>query len=116
VPVLNPAQLRRAFAGSDIATLTKVPGIGRKGAERLVLELKDRIAAVPAGADEPVLVPDAPDAGDTPAWRGQVEQALVGLGWTLKQAEAAVEKVADDVGPDPDVAAALKAALRELGR
>lgn len=109
--VLDPDTLRIAVASSDLATLTKVPGIGKKGAERIALELRDKIAAPSAaGGVAPPTAAATADAGREP-----VREALVGLGWTAKQADAAIEKVvAHDA--DPSVPALLKAALRELGR
>lgn len=116
--VLTPDQLRQAIAAEQLTTLTKVPGIGRKGAERLVLELRDKVGALAAlradGEDAPA--PEAPAATDEDAWRAPVTEALVGLGWTAKQAEAGVDKIAGELGPTPDVAVALRLALRELGR
>ena len=49
-------------------------------------------------------------------WREQVQQGLVGLGWSAKDADRAAESVADQAGDDPDVAALLRAALRSLSR
>ncbi len=112
--VLPPDRIRAALTGSDLATLTKVPGIGRKGAERMVLELRDKVAPVGPGD----LGATGPAA--TVPWRPQVVDALVGLGWSTKQAEEAVATVADthpDAGrPDANVSTLLRAALRELGR
>jgi holliday junction DNA helicase RuvA len=104
-----PDTVRRAIAGGDTATLTRVPGIGKKGAERLVLELRDRIGPV---GGEGVL----PVAGV--AWADQVRQALVGLGWTAGQADQAVAAVAEglDGQPAPPVPELLKQAIRMLGR
>jgi Holliday junction DNA helicase RuvA len=114
--VHTPDGLRAAVAAGDLTALMKVPGIGRKGAQRIVLELTDRLGA-PTGA-QPVL---AAPAG--PAWRDQVVDALVGLGWSAKQAADAVDAVApssDEPGDTPggaqDVAGTLRAALRHLGR
>ncbi len=119
--VMPPDRIRAAISGSDIAALTKVPGIGKKGAERMVLELRDKIGlagAVSAGAA-------APAAPVAPVWRDQVTEALVGLGWSAKQAEDAVKRVAEGAGVDgaangagaaPNVSEMLRAALRELGR
>ncbi len=112
--VLAPQPLRAAITSSDIATLTKVPGIGRKGAERLVLELKDKLG-MPVAAGSAASAPAVPGA----AWRGQVTEALVGLGWSGKQAEDAVATVAEQepaAGDDVDVSSMLRAALRQLGR
>jgi Holliday junction DNA helicase RuvA len=112
--VLSPDDLRRAVTTEDIKALTRVPGIGQKGAQRVVLELKDRIGA-PNGASLPRVVSGAAPAA---AWRDQVHAGLVGLGWSAKEAEKAVEAVAPqaDEMAEPDVAALLRAALRSLSR
>ena len=111
--VHSPEELRRAVSTEDLATLTAVPGIGRKGAQRIVLELKDRIGA-----------PTGSAAGSRPAaiasdeaWRSQVHAGLVGLGWSAKEADKAVEAVAPEATDgQPDVAALLRAALRTLSK
>jgi Holliday junction DNA helicase RuvA len=109
--VHQPNTVRRAVATADVATLTQVPGIGKKGAERLILELKDRIGTIAAG-DAPVVAHDI-----EPAWRAQVRQGLVGLGWSAKEAEDAAAAVGGDVLDEaPDVAVLLKQAIRMLGR
>jgi holliday junction DNA helicase RuvA len=107
--VHSPAAVRAAVSTGDLVALTKVPGIGRKGAERIVLELRDRIG-VPS---EPVSVGDRPA---TAAWQAQVREALVGLGWTARQADDAVEAVTPMAVDGATVSALLKAALQELGR
>jgi holliday junction DNA helicase RuvA len=107
--VHSPAAVRAAVTTGDLVALTKVPGIGRKGAERIVLELRDRIG-VPS---EPVSVGDR---SATAAWQGQVREALVGLGWTARQADDAVEAVTPMAVDGATVSALLKAALQELGR
>ena len=119
--VHSPDGLRTAVASGDLTALMKVPGIGRKGAQRLVLELTDRLgppSATLATAGDGV--PDTPPAGAQPggAWRDQVVDALVGLGWPARSASEAVDAVtaADDSGAAPEVAAVLRAALRHLGR
>ena len=106
--VLAPDDLRRAIASDDVKTLTRVPGIGQKGAQRIILELKDRIGP-PAGAR-------ASSVPAAAAWRDQVHQGLVGLGWPVREAERAVEAVADQAGEAPDVPALLRAALRTLSK
>lgn len=109
VACLAPDDLRRAVAGDDVKTLTRVPGIGQKGAQRIILELKDRLGAPTAGT--------SPMSGPAAApWRGQVHQGLVGLGWSTKDAEKAVDAVAPEAGDTPDVAALLRSALRSLSR
>ncbi|MGI5237564.1 Holliday junction branch migration protein RuvA [Dactylosporangium sp. CA-139066] len=106
--VHTPEVVRRAISAADTSTLTQVPGIGKKGAERLVLELRDKIGALPgAGA---VLVGGA-------VWPEQVRQALVGLGWNEKQADQAVAAVAEQLDGQtaPPVPVLLKQAIRMLG-
>ncbi len=108
--VLSPDDLRRAIAGDDVKTLTRVPGIGQKGAQRIILELKDRIGAPTGGRTAAASIPAADP------WREQVHQGLVGLGWSAKEAERAVDVVAPDAGDSPDVGALLRAALRALSK
>jgi len=112
--VLTPDAVRRAVAGDDVRTLTTVPGIGQKGAQRIILELKDRIG-VP-GAAGPGRT--APAAAPQDAWRSQVHAGLVGLGWSAKEADKAVDAVAPDAdgAAQPDVAGLLRAALRTLSK
>ena len=107
--VLTPDAVRRAVAGDDVRTLTAVPGIGQKGAQRIILELKDRIGLPVSATGGGVSAPSEP-------WRDQVRQGLIGLGWTAKDADKAIESVADLAGEEPDVAALLRAALRTLSR
>jgi len=108
-----PDVVRKAIATGDIATLTRVPGIGKKGAERLVLELRDRIGSVGAGGGETLSLPVAGIS-----WGDQVRQALVGLGWTASQADQAVGIVAAEIDGEaaPGVPALLKRAIQVLGR
>ena len=113
--VHSPDDMRRAVAGEDLAALQRVPGIGKKSAERLVLELKDKILAAGVDPAAPRTGP-AVGAGMDDAVLGQVREALEGLGWSSRQADTAL--VAVTAGPDApqEVAAVLRAALRELGR
>jgi Holliday junction DNA helicase RuvA len=109
-----PDELRRAVTTEDVKTLTTVPGIGQKGAQRIILELKDRIGA-PLGS-APARASGA--RVSAAAWRDQVHAGLVGLGWSAKEADRAVEAVAPEAEADggPDVAALLRAALRTLSK
>ncbi|ATE53313.1 Holliday junction branch migration protein RuvA [Actinosynnema pretiosum] len=106
--VLEPEKLRAALAEGSVSVLTQVPGIGRKGAERLVIELRDKVgqlATAPA-ADGVVAVGRV---------RDQVVEALLGLGFPAKQAEAAVDGVlAED--PSLGTSVVLRKALSGLGR
>lgn len=117
--VHSPDTLRRAVATEDLVALTKVPGIGKKGAQRIVIELKDKLGAptVAAGTTNGHDAPPTTSPAD--AWREQVHSALLGLGWGAKDADAAVDEVAPmvDDGADPaDVPTLLKAALRTLAK
>jgi holliday junction DNA helicase RuvA len=106
-----PDELRRAVRDEDVRALTAVSGIGQKGAQRIILELKDRIGP-PTGPTGQTR------AGSVarPAWRDQVLSALVGLGWSPRDADLAVEHVAPQAGEVPDVPALLRAALQTLSR
>jgi Holliday junction DNA helicase RuvA len=108
--VHQPDSVRRAVSTGDIAALTRVPGIGKKGAERLVLELRDRIGMVTGGIDGPagVLVGE---------WQDQVRQGVLALGWTTAQADQAVSAVSESIdGEVPPVPVLLRQAIRMLGR
>ena len=109
--VLEPDTLRRALAEGELTTLTRIPGVGRKSAERLVVELRDKVsmpAKVPAGAAA---------GGSTPVLgvREQVVEALVGLGFTARPAELTVDAVLT-AEPAIDAAGLLRQALSGLGR
>ncbi len=113
--VHSPDALRRAVAAEDLNALTMVPGIGKKGAQRIVLELRDRLGApgdYAANGAAPART------GAAPSWRDQVQSGLVNLGWSVRDADAAVAAVEAeaDGGQTPDVASALRAALRKLSK
>ena len=108
--VHTPDGLRRAVAGEDLAALQRVPGIGRKGAQRIVLEIGDKLGAPGDGAA----------AGTVPVEQGapqapEVVDALVQLGWSEKIASGAVASVLDGPEAPSDVPAILRAALQHLG-
>jgi Holliday junction DNA helicase RuvA len=108
--VLEPDTLRTALAQGDLAVLTRVPGIGRKGAERLVVELRDRV-----GVLAPAASGSATQGGS--AMRTQVTEALVGLGFAARQAELAVDAVLAEADPEPaDTSEVLRSVLTRLGR
>ena len=139
--VFSPAALRRAVAAEDLAALTMVPGIGRKGAQRIVLELAGRLGSP---GDVPVSGPGAAGRGGgarAASWRDQVRAGLVSLGWQAREADEAIAAVEPELLAGPaqaeadteladgqapagqaadgqavDVAVALRAALRVLGR
>jgi Holliday junction DNA helicase RuvA len=111
--VLAPDDVRRAVRATDLVALTSVPGVGKKGAERLVIELRDRLPA-PSDLGQGAAAEPRPDASE-PAWRTQVRLGLNGLGWAGKDVEGALDAVADESG-DPDIATALRQAIAVLGR
>jgi Holliday junction DNA helicase RuvA len=110
--------LRKAVATEDLGALTMVSGIGKKGAQRIVLELAGKLGepgdGIAGGAAAPA------GRGAARSWRDQVQSGLVNLGWSARDAEAAVAAVeaeAQEAGGDlPDVATALRAALRKLSK
>ncbi len=105
--VYDANALRQALADGDVTALTRVPGIGKRGAERMVLELRDKIGPVTGSTGVASAVGHAV--------RGPVVEALVGLGFAVKQAEEACDKVlADD--PEATTSNALRAALSLLGK
>lgn len=111
--VMDPPELRAALAGGDAKALTKIPGVGPKSAQRLVLELKDKVGGMPSAGGP---APGTAAAASAGSWREPVTEALVGLGWSAKQAGDAVEKVATSAPAEADIAAYLRLALRELRR
>jgi len=114
VATLGPTGLADAVRREDLAALIRVPGIGRKGAQRLVIELKDKVPVLlaAAGAD------DTGPLGAPSGWRDQVVSGLEGLGWPTKQAEAAADGVAPMVDEDPSVSVSvlMRTALQGLAR
>lgn len=108
--VLSPDEFRGAIVAEDHKTLTRVPGIGPKGAQKIVLELKDRVQALGATTTLP------PSTPVVPAWREQVSQGLQGLGWSTKDAEAACDRVSDLADTESNVAVLMRTALRTLAK
>jgi holliday junction DNA helicase RuvA len=110
VEVLRPEAIRRAIATGDTATLTRIPGVGQKSAERIVLDLADKIGPVDLGN-----VPKQ-SGGRPGGWRTQVSQGLQALGWSAKEAETAIEKLDAEGADGTDVPSLLKQAIRLLGK
>ena len=118
-----PREVRRAVSMADVKALMQVPGIGKKGAERLILELRDRLGVTtsdtsfdgPAVAGLPSVTPVAP-------WKDQLTSALVGFGWSVKEADGAIAQlvpVADEqiaANGQVEIAILLRQALQLLGR
>jgi Holliday junction DNA helicase RuvA len=114
--VHSPDALRRAVSAEDLRTLTMVPGIGQKGAQRIVLELKDRL-----GPPGDAALPGTRPAARAPSWRDQVESGLVNLGWQPRDVDRAIAALEDEgvIGADGEevnVATVLRAALRKLSK
>lgn len=110
--VHTPDALRRAVANEDLAALVRVPGIGRKGASRIVLELADRLGPPMGSSVAPA---------QAPTETTDVVTALVGLGWPQRQAEEAVQHAVEAAAQAPghgastiDAASLLRTALRIL--
>jgi holliday junction DNA helicase RuvA len=113
VSVFSPGEFSAAVLAGNSAAITRVPGIGAKGAAKLILELKDKVLGF--GADTSTAAGAAQAAGE---WREQVRGGLEGLGYSSRDAEAACERVADLVAGDPSISVAvlLRAALRSLAK
>jgi Holliday junction DNA helicase RuvA len=103
---LSPMSLRRAVASDDVDALTIVPGVGKKTAARLLLELKSRLA-LPEGDPDALL---AAVNGNGSTARAEVKAALAGLGYGADEVRDAVRDLPDD----GEVEELLRAALRQM--
>ncbi len=105
--VHTPDAVRRAIATEDLKALTLVPGIGHKGAQRIVLELKDKMG-LPTGGASPAAA----------AWRDTLTEAIIGLGWSASQADETVVRLsaAHPTAGEADVPSLLREALAMLGK
>jgi holliday junction DNA helicase RuvA len=118
--VHSPDALRRAVSSEDLGALTMVPGIGKKGAERIVLELRDRLGPPGDGGSAGGLA--AARLPWAPQWREQVQSGLVNLGWSARDADQAIAALEEDGtiatanGEPVDVSTVLRAALRRLSK
>ena len=114
--VHSPDALRRAVSAEDLRALTMVPGIGQKGAQRIVLELRDRL-----GPPGDAALPGIRTAARAATWRDQVQSGLVNLGYPPREADLAIaaleeEGVTGADGGEVNVATVLRAALRKLSK
>jgi Holliday junction DNA helicase RuvA len=113
VAALSPSQLGVAIAQEDIAAIEKVPGIGRKGAQRLILELKGKLSDF--GTSSKI-------AHHQPAWREQLSSALISLGFSAKESDNAITNVVNQISEEggdansADLSDLLKRALQKGGR
>lgn len=110
---MSPDDLRRAIAAEDAKALTTVSGLGAKGAQRVILELRDRIGA-PSSLASSTRVPAT-------GWQSSVHAGLTSLGWTGREADAAITEITALADSQLSMGAAdipvlLKAALRSLDR
>ena len=112
ISVMGPDDLRLALSAGDTKSLTKVPGIGPKSAQRLVLELKDKVAAAASEAGGAATPTSA--TGGLAGWTDQVTEALTGLGYSAKQAGDAVDRVRQAHPEEQNVSVLLRQALRSL--
>ncbi|HEX8170851.1 MAG TPA: Holliday junction branch migration protein RuvA [Thermoanaerobaculia bacterium] len=104
---IDAADLADAVARGDARKLSSIPGVGKKTAERMCLELRDKLVALPE---------QTPAATSRLTVDDDVQSALVNLGYRAKDAEGAVEKARKDLGGEAEFSAVLRAALRQLTR
>lgn len=88
---LTPSELAQAVSMENISAIEKVPGIGKKGAQRLVLELKSKLLDFDQGSQR---------MSHQPIWREQLSSALMSLGFSAKDSDEAINNVVSDVSPD----------------
>jgi Holliday junction DNA helicase RuvA len=105
---LTPEDLARAISQEDTSAIERVPGIGKKGAQRMILELKGKLSDLSSGGTY---------KGHQPPWREQLTSALVSLGFSPKESDSAISYVVNDLhanDADPstmDLSELLKLAL-----
>ena len=103
---LTPEDLARAISQEDTSAIERVPGIGKKGAQRMILELKGKLSDLSSGATY---------KGHKPPWREQLLRALVSLGLSPKESDSAISYVVNDLqGNDQDPAAMQLSELLKL--
>ncbi|MBI8989011.1 Holliday junction branch migration protein RuvA [Corynebacterium meridianum] len=108
--VFAPAELANAIAGGDAKSLQRIPGVGKRMAERMIVDLKDKVGSYSSGS-----APEAPAVAADTVVPEQVVEALIGLGFPERTAVSTVATVAAE-NPGLDTAGALRAALARLGR
>lgn len=109
--IYEPEEIASAIASENSAALERIPGLGKKGAQRAVLELKDKVNDLTLSAK----VTNTSKSH----WRTQLQSALIGLGFTARDAEATIDGVASDLGAkidETDISQLLKLALQNRGR
>ena len=117
-----PREVRRAVSTADVKALMQVPGIGKKGAERLILELRDRLGVTTSDTSLDGPAVGLPSVTPVAPWKDQLTSALVGFGWSVKEADSAIAQlvpVADEqiaANGSVEIAILLRQALQMLGR
>jgi Holliday junction DNA helicase RuvA len=109
--IYEPEELASAIASENSAALERIPGLGKKGAQRTVLELKDKVSDLASTR--------TPGSNAHSHWRTQLQSALIGLGFTARDAESTIDVVASDLGAkvdQTDISQLLKLALQTRGR
>lgn len=109
--IYEPEELASAIASENSAALERIPGLGKKGAQRTVLELKDKVNDLARN--------QTPGSNAHSHWRTQLQSALIGLGFTARDAESTIDVVASDLGAkvdQTDISQLLKLALQTRGR
>lgn len=107
---ISPSALLHALQQGDVAVLRRVPGVGAKMAEKMIVDLRDRAAEMNLGDERG----DAPGRSGATDVADQVLSALVNLGYPRSQAERVVEAVAAEVGDDDSIESWIRIALRRL--
>lgn len=105
---ISPDGFMRAVLESDLHKLTSIPGIGKKSAERIVLELKEKISKMPAGG------PCSPGKQPGEVLEQDIVSSLLNLGYKERVAEMVAHKVAKEAAPGTSLSDAIKTALKEL--
>ena len=109
--IYEPEELASAIASENSAALERIPGLGKKGAQRTVLELKEKVSDL--------VRTQGSGKSAKSHWRTQLQSALIGLGFTARDAEATIDSVASDLGvkiDETDISELLKLALQNRGR
>jgi Holliday junction DNA helicase RuvA len=108
--VFDAPEIVSAILNEKLASLERIPGLGKKGAQRLILELKEKVKNFAV---------HSVDGKTSAGWREQLTEALVGLGFTSRDTDEALDLVSAHFGsslPSTDIAALLKFALQTRGR
>jgi Holliday junction DNA helicase RuvA len=106
--MMDEVELSHAIANGDSAVLERIPGLGKKGVQRLILELKDKVATAANSRNV-----------STQLWRASISEALINLGYSQRESDKAIDEVAQEFGAQVSVqpvAELLRIVLQRLGR